>query len=53
MNLVLRDLYYNKLCASCLVPDRVRRLLYSWGGYRLELVPGFARIVFWEMEILK
>lgn len=32
MNLVLRDLYYNKLCASCLVPDRVRRLLYSWGG---------------------
>ena len=50
MNLVLRDLYYNKLCASCLVPDRVRRLLYSWGDITWSRFQGLCALFFRKWE---
>lgn len=35
MNLIIRDIYYNKICASVLISPRVRRLLLKWGGVKL------------------
>lgn len=33
--LIFRDVFYNKLCASVLVPEKVRYLLYKIGGIQL------------------
>ncbi len=30
--LFLRDLWYNKICASILIPNKLRVRLYTWGG---------------------
>lgn len=35
-NLVFRDLFYNKLCSSVLINNKIRRFLYSWGGVKLD-----------------
>lgn len=32
IKLVLRDIYYNKICASVLLPNTIRTLLYKAGG---------------------
>jgi hypothetical protein len=32
MNKIGRDLFYNKLCASVLIPNRLRGIFYKWGG---------------------
>lgn len=30
-SLLKRDLYFNKLCASSLIPNKLRSALYRWG----------------------
>lgn len=35
MNKIGRDLFYNKLCASVLIPNRLRGIFYKWGGVKL------------------
>lgn len=35
MNLVLRDLYYNKLCASSILANRFHARLYKMGGIKV------------------
>lgn len=32
MNLILRDLYYNKLCSSVFISSRIRKQLLNFGG---------------------
>ena len=34
--LVMRDLWYNKLCATSLIPNKLRVWLYKWGGVQLH-----------------
>ena len=34
--LFLRDLWYNKICASILIPNKLRVRLYTWGGVQLH-----------------
>ena len=36
MNLIWRDIYYNKICASVLLPNKLRILMYRWGGIQIE-----------------
>lgn len=36
INLVLRDIYYNKICASVLLPNTIRTLFYKAGGVHIE-----------------
>ncbi len=30
--LIRRDLLYNKICASSLIPNKLRVQFYKWGG---------------------
>ena len=30
--LIRRDLYFNKLCASTMISNKLRNALYRWGG---------------------
>lgn len=34
MNLICRDLLYNKICSSILIPNKIRRVFYKMGGYK-------------------
>lgn len=36
MNVMLRDIYFNKICASVLVPQKIRPYLYRMGGVKLD-----------------
>lgn len=35
MNIILRDIYFNKLCASCLIPNKLRKCLYKIAGIKI------------------
>lgn len=43
--LVLRDIYYNKICASVLLPNTIRTLFYKRGGYILRIKLQYAHTV--------
>lgn len=46
IKLVLRDIYYNKICASVLLPNTIRTLLYkAGGGYILKIKLQYAHTV--------
>ena len=32
MNLITRDFFYNRICSSPLISNKIRTLLYKWGG---------------------
>lgn len=34
--LIRRDLYFNKLCASTMISNKLRNALYRWGGVKLH-----------------
>lgn len=36
MNLIVRDLFFNKICASVLISNKLRPFLYKRGGVELE-----------------
>ena len=36
MNLIVRDLFFNKIFASVLISNKLRPILYKWGGVELE-----------------
>ena len=35
MNLICRDLLYNKICSSILIPNKIRRVFYKMGGIQV------------------
>ena len=35
MNLILRDIYWNCICSSLIIPSRFRRFLYKMGGAKI------------------
>lgn len=35
MNLIWRDLYYNKICSSNLISNKIRKVLYTRGGVHI------------------
>ena len=36
MNLIVRDLFFNKICSSSWISNKLRSVLYKWGGVFLE-----------------
>lgn len=35
MNIIIRDIFFNKLCASCLIPNKLRKFLYKISGIKI------------------